>query len=71
MDANSSWALEWYIPKPVSICPGGTDSYSVSGKCMLTLGTDKHADTELAFKHWGRRLLPEHNYAVIGASLVS
>jgi hypothetical protein len=38
----------------------------ILGHCVLTLGTDTKVDTDLIFESWGRRLLKEHNYAVVG-----
>jgi hypothetical protein len=38
----------------------------ILGHCLLTLGTDTKVDTDLIFECWGRRLLKEHNYAVVG-----
>jgi len=37
------------------------------GHCVLTLGTDMKVDSDLIFERWGRRLLKEHNYAIVGA----
>lgn len=47
-------------------CPG-SDATLPIGHCVLTLGTDMKVDSNLIFERWGRRLLKEHNYAVVGA----
>ena len=77
LGAHSRRAQRWCALFPPYVHRFGSADwkFGTEGQCVITLGTDARASApairQWTLEKWGRELLAEHNYAVVGTSSMS